>query len=80
MFVFSLFLFIEGVRVTQDYIKVTLTLTNGQTVNEGHVYPVRDFEKHPSLARKKENGNQSDEGKLLEICFSNSHPVNSITV
>jgi len=57
------------VKVTQDYIKVTLTMSSGETVHEAHVYPVRDLQKHPkrypNRDPKKENESLSNNILLL---------------
>ncbi|XP_066911454.1 uncharacterized protein [Clytia hemisphaerica] len=53
-----------SVFLTQDYVKVRITLKRGITIHEAHAYPVRNFTKHPKQ-QKESSINQ------LNILFIN---------
>ncbi|XP_066929437.1 uncharacterized protein [Clytia hemisphaerica] len=41
-----------SVFLTQDYVKVRITLKKGKTIHEAHAYPVRNFTKHPKQSKE----------------------------
>lgn len=54
-------------HIKEDFVKVELHLSNGQTKVESHIFPVRDFVKHP----KREAAEQQQQRPLdqLNIVF-----------
>ena len=56
-------------QINQDFVKVELHLNNGKTKIESHIYPVRDFVKHPKReAAKQQQQRALDQLNIVFLC------------
>ena len=55
-------------KIKEDYVKVEIHLNNRQTISEFHLYPVRDFVKHPIKEVGKQQQRRLDELNIVFLC------------